>query len=246
MLARREALVGTGAFPSDAVNVYKTENDELYLAGTAEMPLASFHAGEILSPEELPLRYAALVIDVIALNGGSSSGKSSIARRLQDLLEQPWLRLGVDDLLDALAPSLVGEAPPRSGRPPLIRYDVDGAVLVAPEFASVDAAWYRGIAAMARAGLGVIVDEVLLGGGAAQERLASALEGVAVLWVGVRCDPAVAAAREAARPNRVAGMAASQAERVHEGVDYDLVLDTTTASIEECARAVLAAVQSSK
>jgi seryl-tRNA synthetase len=59
VLVREEALIGTGAFPSDAVNVYKTEDDALYLAGTAEIPLASFHAGEILAPDELPLRYVA-------------------------------------------------------------------------------------------------------------------------------------------------------------------------------------------
>ena len=59
VLVREEALIGTGAFPSDAVNVYKTEDDPLYLAGTAEIPLASFHAGEILAPDELPLRYVA-------------------------------------------------------------------------------------------------------------------------------------------------------------------------------------------
>jgi seryl-tRNA synthetase len=59
VLVREEALIGTGAFPSDAVNVYKTEDDALYLAGTAEIPLASFHAGEILSPGDLPLRYVA-------------------------------------------------------------------------------------------------------------------------------------------------------------------------------------------
>jgi chloramphenicol 3-O-phosphotransferase len=47
----------------------------------------------------------AMATDVIVLNGGSSSGKSSIARRLQDLLDQPWITLGVDDLLDASAPS---------------------------------------------------------------------------------------------------------------------------------------------
>jgi len=59
VLVREDALVGTGAFPSDAVNVYKTADDDLYLAGTAEIPLASFHAGEILPPDELPLRYVA-------------------------------------------------------------------------------------------------------------------------------------------------------------------------------------------
>jgi seryl-tRNA synthetase len=59
VLVREEALVGTGAFPTDATNVYKVEDDPLYLAGTAEIPIASLHAGEILDAAELPLRYAA-------------------------------------------------------------------------------------------------------------------------------------------------------------------------------------------
>lgn len=41
---------------------------------------------------------------VIVLNGGSSSGKSSIARCLQELLPDPWLTLGADTLVDALPP----------------------------------------------------------------------------------------------------------------------------------------------
>jgi seryl-tRNA synthetase len=59
VLVREEALIGTGAFPSDEANVYELPADGLYLAGTAEIPLASLHAGEILDVEELPLRYAA-------------------------------------------------------------------------------------------------------------------------------------------------------------------------------------------
>jgi len=59
VLVREEALIGTGAFPSDDVNVYELPADGLYLAGTAEIPLASLHAGEILPVEELPLRYVA-------------------------------------------------------------------------------------------------------------------------------------------------------------------------------------------
>ena len=59
VLVREEALIGTGAFPSDQANVYEVESDGLYLAGTAEIPIASLHAGEILAPEELPLRYVA-------------------------------------------------------------------------------------------------------------------------------------------------------------------------------------------
>ena len=59
VLVREQALIGTGAFPSDEANVYELSADGLYLAGTAEIPLASLHAGEILSAEELPLRYVA-------------------------------------------------------------------------------------------------------------------------------------------------------------------------------------------
>ena len=59
VLVRESALVGTGAFPSDEANVYELPEDDLYLAGTAEIPVASFHAGEILAADELPLRYVA-------------------------------------------------------------------------------------------------------------------------------------------------------------------------------------------
>ena len=59
VLVREEALIGTGAFPSDAANVYELPADGLYLAGTAEIPIASLHAGEILTAGQLPLRYVA-------------------------------------------------------------------------------------------------------------------------------------------------------------------------------------------
>ena len=42
-------------------------------------------------------------VDVIVLNGGSSSGKSSLAACLQERLEGTWLTLGVDDLIRALS-----------------------------------------------------------------------------------------------------------------------------------------------
>jgi seryl-tRNA synthetase len=56
VLVREEAMYGTGFLPTDEVNIYKTERDELYLTGTSEVALASFHMGEEL--DELPRRYA--------------------------------------------------------------------------------------------------------------------------------------------------------------------------------------------
>ncbi len=52
-------MYGTGFFPTDEMNIYAVERDELYLTGTSEVALASFHLGEKLEEDELPLRYAA-------------------------------------------------------------------------------------------------------------------------------------------------------------------------------------------
>jgi len=56
VLVREEALYGTGFLPDTEQQIYKLADDDLYLAGTSEVALASLHAGEIL--EELPRRYA--------------------------------------------------------------------------------------------------------------------------------------------------------------------------------------------
>ena len=58
ILVREEAMYGTGFFPTDEVNIYGVERDELYLVGTSEVPLAAMRGGEILEADELPLRYA--------------------------------------------------------------------------------------------------------------------------------------------------------------------------------------------
>jgi seryl-tRNA synthetase len=55
-LVRPEAMEGTGFLGAHAAEVYKLENDDLYLVGTSEVPLAAYHSGEVL--ESLPLRYA--------------------------------------------------------------------------------------------------------------------------------------------------------------------------------------------
>ena len=56
VLVREEAMYGTGFLPTDEVNIYRVERDELYLTGTSEVGLAAFHLGEEL--DELPRRYA--------------------------------------------------------------------------------------------------------------------------------------------------------------------------------------------
>ena len=58
VLVREQALFGTGMLPDTEQQIYRVPEDELYLAGTSEVPLASLHAGQILGPGELPRRYA--------------------------------------------------------------------------------------------------------------------------------------------------------------------------------------------
>uniref|UniRef100_UPI00055E2D73 phosphotransferase-like protein n=1 Tax=Promicromonospora kroppenstedtii TaxID=440482 RepID=UPI00055E2D73 len=62
----------------------------------------------------------------------------------------------------------------------------------------------------------------------------------------VRCDPVVAGRREAARGDRVPGMAAKQADVVHQGVAYDLEVDTTRTASPDCALTIAAHLRSSR
>ena len=176
-----------------------------------------------------------MTTQVIVLNGGSSSGKSGIARCLQAILPEPWLSLGVDTLIESMPVSAQTSA---SG----IQFPHGGSVVIGPGFRALEGAWMAGVAAMAQAGARIIVDDVFLGGAASQQRRKQALGPLRVLWVGVRCDGAVAAGREIARGNRPGGMAASQADAAHQGVTYDFEVDTTHTEALDCARAIAARV----
>ena len=57
VLVREEAMYGTGFFPADEQQIYRTTDGDC-LVGTAEVPLAALHMDEFLEAEDLPLRYA--------------------------------------------------------------------------------------------------------------------------------------------------------------------------------------------
>ena len=182
---------------------------------------------------------------VIILNGGSSAGKSSLARALQAVLPGTWLAFGTDTLVAALPERMRTEAGEETGAgagSSGIVFGPGGEVTPGAEFRRLDVAWARGMAEAARSGAHLVLDEVFLGGAASQARWREALTGLDVLWVAVRCDPEVAAAREAARGDRAAGMARLQAESVHRGVVYDLEVDTSRADPAACARTIAAHV----
>jgi seryl-tRNA synthetase len=57
VLVREEAMFGTGFFPTDEAQIYAARDDDLYLVGTSEVPLAAIHQDEILDGDALPIRY---------------------------------------------------------------------------------------------------------------------------------------------------------------------------------------------
>ena len=59
-IAREQAFINQGQFPGHREETYELPNDDLWLAGTAEVALTSLHSGEIIEGQELPILYAGI------------------------------------------------------------------------------------------------------------------------------------------------------------------------------------------
>ncbi|GAB49331.1 putative chloramphenicol 3-O phosphotransferase [Mobilicoccus pelagius NBRC 104925] len=145
-----------------------------------------------------------------------------------------WLRFSVDTLIEACPAQLL-----QAGG---LDITDDGTVDVGDAFTRIETCWMAGIAATARAGAHILLEDGFLSGPAAQARWRAALDGLTVAWVGVRLAPGLAAEREARRGDRAPGMAAAQATSIHEGIDYDLEINTATGTPTELAQAVAARI----
>jgi seryl-tRNA synthetase len=58
-VVKKECMVGAGQLPKLAENIYHDVEDDLWLVGTAEIPLTNLHRDEILNADDLPIRYVA-------------------------------------------------------------------------------------------------------------------------------------------------------------------------------------------
>ena len=59
-IVKERAMVGTGYFPIGYDQAYELPGDDLFLIGTSEVSLVSYHGDEVLKQPELPLRYAGI------------------------------------------------------------------------------------------------------------------------------------------------------------------------------------------
>ena len=167
---------------------------------------------------------------IIFLNGTSSSGKSSIAVALLEVLDEPWFHMPVDAINAMRSRNRTAEL---------------GQAALDAVLTRTRAGFHRAVAAMAEAGNDIVADHVL----SERWRLIDCLrvlDGYEVMFVAVRCSPRELARRERARGDREPGQAAAQQERVHAHGIYDLECDTTTTSPRDCAlriKAFLAGAQ---
>lgn len=182
---------------------------------------------------------------IILLNGSSSAGKTTLALMLQQILEVPHQHMALDQFRDGMAARWRGLNAP-AGAPGALGLNVvpttlNGQPVTEVRFGSMGRQVLRGMrramAAFARHGGNVIVDDLMLERAFLIDYL-EAFAGLDVTFVGVRCPLDVASAREAARPGRFPGTAASHFHHVHEHCEYDVEVDTATATPRQCAEQV--------
>ena len=168
------------------------------------------------------MRYGTIII----LNGTSSSGKTCILHALQDILEEPYLDAGIDKFIWML--------PERYLDRPLWDDVLGMAVRAGPVGNQLISGMHQAIVVLSRTGINVIVDHVLVDPSWLQECI-DLFRDLPVLLVGIRCPLDVLVQREQARKNRTLGQAKAQYDLVHAHAIYDLEVDTSLLSPEECA-----------
>lgn len=166
---------------------------------------------------------------IILLNGTSSSGKTSIVRALQDILDKPYLEAGIDKFIWMM--------PSRYLDRPLWDEVLGLAGRAGPAGHTLVSGMHHAIAALSRAGNNVIADHVLVEPRWVQE-CACLLANLPAYLIAVRCPLEVLERRERERRNRTLGQARVQFDLVHTHGAYDLEVDTSVSNVEECARQI--------
>lgn len=184
---------------------------------------------------------------IVILNGTPRAGKSSIARAVVAEVPGRWVNLGVDAMNAALPKEML---PGIGLRPGGERPDLEPAVV------GLYAEFYDEIAKRAATGDDIVVDvghhdwySRPLG---ILQSSAQQLSGLPVLFVGVRCPIEMIMARRNANPQHAFGVYVAGdgvpepvrrwQEAVHQPGIYDLEVDTSVMTPEQCAEAIAAAL----
>jgi chloramphenicol 3-O-phosphotransferase len=203
--------------PVIAVSSHDDGNDALMRAGAN----AVCRKSDFARVSQILGRVVSRTVGRIAvLNGPSSSGKTTLARRTRDVLGTSAVALSLDDFFTAVHPARRN----------------DWALFLSLTHVLFDAA-----ASFCRQGFDVVVDTVF----ERPECLAACrltLPSFPLVLVRVDCPVDVLSERERLGGDRRPGLAEDQARRVHIGCIYDLELDTSISTPDACAREIAAAL----
>jgi chloramphenicol 3-O phosphotransferase len=158
---------------------------------------------------------------VIILNGPSSSGKTTVARALQALLDEPAMRVEHDVFVDLL---------------PEGHFTVETRDEYSKRLEKFFFAVNRATVGLLEGGYDVIVDTVMSHWSVYRDWIA--LFGTDVLLVGIHCPLDELEKRERARGTRDIGLARRQLRWVHSHGTYDLELDTSKLNPDACAQKI--------
>jgi chloramphenicol 3-O phosphotransferase len=177
---------------------------------------------------------------VIIINGPSAVGKTSIIKEFQKRQTSPWLSIGIDNFfVGVLPPKFYLEDKPEhhAVMHGVASEDAHGKLFtlqIGPEGQKIIRGMHRAIAAYAREGNNVIVDYIKYDSAWISD-LQESLKGIKVLWVGVTASLESIQQREKARGTSPEGHARSVYHTMHEGMSYDLMLNTDSTMPEQAA-----------
>jgi chloramphenicol 3-O phosphotransferase len=166
---------------------------------------------------------------VVILNGTSSSGKTSVAQALQEMTEELYLYVSLDNFY-AMLPDWFRRS--RSEQWPTLTLHMQRAL-------------FSTVAVLAEQGHHVVVDTVLLNHQDLQACVHT-LHGHYTLLVGLCCSLAETEQRERKRGDRAVGLARWQFPLVHAHALYDLEVDTSSLTPQECAVKIRARLRRSR
>ena len=183
---------------------------------------------------------------VILLNGTSSSGKTTLAKAIQDIAPEAYQIIALDQFRDGMPERYRGLNSPRdtTGAQGLnVRSELQEKVAYTYiEFGEygtkVLEGMRRSIASCARSGLNVIVDDMITEKEFVVDYV-NVLQELNVLCVGIFCERDELVKRENTRMGRFVGTAISHADTVHRFMQYDVEIDNTHGDPREHAHTIL-------
>ncbi len=177
---------------------------------------------------------------IIFLNGPSSSGKTLLAKELQETLTEPFLHISIDKMIGLMPEKLNDWEGGFKEQGFCFQKNSEGSyeLHMGPFAKRISKSFKDVVRLLVNSGYKIIIDDIAFGDKELQE-WRKTLHGIKALYIGVTAPIEVIEKREKARKYRLAGTGKTQALRTHEGASYDLMIDTHEQSLEENVRKIL-------